>query len=75
MGKCKSIGKDKAIELYKSMWWIGKTDKEVARFQLSTEELCCPFEIFHRSVESALGRPVWSHEFANMESLFEELNA
>ena len=58
-----SIGKDKAIALYDSNWWEGKTHREIAEFQLFTKELCCPFDVFHEAVEKSLGRPVFTHEF------------
>lgn len=68
-----SIGKEKAIELYKSGWWKGKTDREIARFQLFTGELCCPFDIFHKAIEASLGRPVFTHEFGlNYDGLVQE---
>lgn len=28
---------------------------------------CVPFHIFHEDVEKRMGRPVWTHEFANKE--------
>jgi hypothetical protein len=58
-----SIGKEKAIELYDSNWWIGKSYREIAEFQLFTAELSCPFDVFHEAVEKSLGRPVFTHEF------------
>ena len=61
--KRQSIGRDKAIELHDSNWWELSDHREIAKFQLFTEELCCPFEVFHEAVEKSLGRPVWSHEF------------
>lgn len=57
-----SIGKDKAIQLAESHWWELCTPREVAEFQLFTAELCMPFGEFHKSLEVALGRPVWTHE-------------
>ena len=58
-----SIGKEAALDLAKSHWWIGKTFREIAEFQLFTAELCCPFGVFQEAVEESLGRPVWTHEF------------
>lgn len=46
-----SIGKEKAIELYNSQWWVGKSHRELAKFQLFTEELSMPFPIFHEALE------------------------
>lgn len=59
-----SIGKEAAIALAESKWWEGKTPREIVTFQLFTSELCMPFGKFHEAVEQALGRPVWTHEFA-----------
>jgi hypothetical protein len=59
-----SIGKEKAIELAKTEWWKDKTPREIAKFQHFTEELCCPFTVFHEALEKTLGRPVWTHEMA-----------
>lgn len=57
-----SIGRDKAIALAESKWWEGKTHREIAKFQLFTNELSMPFDVFHEALEKALGRPVWTHE-------------
>lgn len=59
---------------------MGRTPREIAKFQLLTVELCLPFKIFHRTLEAALGRPVWIHEFgfevgALIEELFGERDA
>ena len=58
-----SIGKEKAIKLYETEWWKEKTYQEIAKFQLFTTELCCPFDVFHEAVEKSLDRPVFTHEF------------
>ena len=72
--KTTSIGKEKALELYGSGWWKEKTAKEVAVFQMTTDELCMPVGDFHEALEKALGRPVWTHELAmNRDGIMEEL--
>ena len=68
-----SIGKENAITLANSEWWKELTAREVVEFQLSTKELCLPFGEFHRLIEEALGRPVFTHEFASIEHLHSEL--
>ena len=66
--------KDEAIRLGKSEVWKDWTPYERAYFQLHEDLLCMPFEVFHKSVEEALGRPVWSHEFGlNIKGLRAEL--
>ena len=44
-------------------------------FQLYEERLCMPFPLFHKAVEEALGRPVYTHEFAGVENLRQEFEA
>jgi hypothetical protein len=59
-----SIGRDTAIKLAGSGWWVDKTAREICQVQLFTEELCLPFEVFHRAIGEALGRSVYTHEMA-----------
>lgn len=69
-----SIGKEKALALFESKWWEGLEPKEVAKFQMVTDELCMPFPKFHEAMEKALDRPVFTHEFGlNREGLWLEL--
>ena len=50
------------------------TPKQIARFQLFQKRLCMPFPRFHKAMEEALGRPVWTHEFGlNLQGLQAEL--
>jgi len=65
--------REKAIELGQSGWWVDKPDYDVALFQLQEEMLCMPFGDFHKAVEGALKRPVWTHEFAKPDLLLKEL--
>lgn len=67
-----ALTKEEAIKLYESKWWEDKTKEEIAEFQIHEPLLCCPFEIFHESVEAWLGRPVWTHEFADSQALIDE---
>ena len=57
-----SIGRQRAIALWETQWWLGRSAREIARFQLFTRELCMPFGLFHQALEEALGRPVFIHE-------------
>jgi hypothetical protein len=71
--KRNSIGKPRAIELYDSGWWEGKSPEEICDVQLFTEELCMPFGKFHEAITKALGRPVYTHEFGlNYDGLVAE---
>lgn len=69
-----SIGKEMAISLFESGWWKERPAKEVATFQMFTVELSMPFTEFHRALEEALGRPVWTHELGlNADGIRAEL--
>jgi len=63
-----------AIALAESQWWKDKDAIVIAVFQLSQERLCVDFSDFHKAVESALGRSVWTHEFAYPDLLWDELH-
>lgn len=72
--KQQSIGREAAIALEATKWWEGKSAHEIASFQMATQELCMPFDEFHKAIEAALNRPVWTHEFGlNRDGLREEL--
>lgn len=64
--------KAKAIKLAQSRWWDGLPAEAIVAFQLYEPLLCMDFGDFHKAVEEALGRPVWTHEFANGDSLKSE---
>lgn len=66
--------KAEALELVDSGWWEGRPVEEVARWQLEESRLCMPFGDFHKAVEEALGRSVWTHEFADPKRLLAELD-
>lgn len=56
-------------------WWRLVDAKTAVTFQLATTELCMPFSEFHRLLESALGRPVFTHEIAlSHNNILKELN-
>jgi len=68
-----SIGKENAIKLADSNWWIDKTPKEIVDVQLFTSELCMPFDKFHEAIEKVLDRSVYIHEFGmNYEGIVKE---
>jgi hypothetical protein len=65
--------REQALALIETKWWEGKTARQIVTFQLFEERLCMPFDLFHKSVEEALGRPVFTHEFGlNHEGLQKE---
>jgi hypothetical protein len=57
--------RDQALQLVATEWWEGKSAYDICLFQLFEERLCMPFDVFHKAVEDALGRPVWTHEFGS----------
>lgn len=67
------LNKEQAIKFYKSGIWKSWTPEKIALFQLQQKRLCIPFDVFHKAVEKALGRPVWTHEFAEPQKLLLEL--
>lgn len=68
------LTKEQAAQLYDSGWWEGVDAESVARWQLEQPRLCMPWAEFQQATEKALGRPVWTHEFANHERLLLELD-
>lgn len=66
--------KEQAIAIAESGEWKDWTPEEIVKIQLFQDKLCMPFGVFHAAVESVLGRPVWTHEFANVELLRSEYN-
>ncbi len=67
-----NLSKQKAISLYESKEWEKWSNLEIVAKQLYTEKLFLPFEIFHEAIEIVLNRPVYTHEFAQPESLKKE---
>ena len=69
MSEIKQLTREEAIALYDSEEWASWTDEKIAEFQLFQKHLCVPWKHFHRAVEKVLGRPVWTHEFADVKRL------
>ena len=69
----KSIGREKAVKMYESEWWKDKSYRQIAKVQLFTTELTCPFDVFHEALEKSLGRSVFTHEMGlNYDGLVQE---
>ena len=68
----RSIGRERAIELAESNWWKDKSARDICDVQLFTVELCMPFGEFHKAMTEALGRSVWTHEFASLDRIKDE---
>lgn len=68
----KQLTKEQAIEIYKGGEWKDWSDEEVVKFQLYQRKCCLPFNVFHVAVGRVLGRPVFTHEFANWQAIIDE---
>jgi hypothetical protein len=65
--------KQEAVAFAKTEWWKGLGAREQVAFQLFEDRLCMPFDAFHKAIEEALGRPVYTHEFGlNRQGLQDE---
>lgn len=70
----KQLTKEEAIAFYDNKLWEDMDYKQRAIFQVTQDRLCMPFDVFHESIEKALGRSVFTHEFGlNREGLMKEL--
>ncbi len=68
------ITREQAVKFSESGWWEGKTACEITALQLYESRLCMPeLQMFHEAVEVALGRPVFTHEFAFVQRLQKNL--
>ncbi len=67
------LTREQALALYDSRFWESLAYVERARFQLSEERLCMPFEVFIEAVERALGRSVRVGELIDSRGLLAEL--
>ena len=70
------LGKEQALRRYATEWRVGKSPLEIALTQLQVAELICPWSVYHRAMQQALGHTVMTHEFISDENLsrwFEQL--
>jgi hypothetical protein len=68
----KQFTQEQAVAIAEGGEWKDWTDEEVVKFQLYQKRLCMDFHRFHVAVGNVLGRPVFTHEFANSDALKEE---
>ena len=70
----KQLTEQQAIAFYENKCYEGMTSRQIAEFQIGQDRLCVPFDVFHKAITEALGRPVYTHEFAlNRDGLRKEL--
>jgi hypothetical protein len=67
--------KEQAIALGTTGWWNLYPARDVALVQLRQDFLCMPFGDLHKVVETAIGGPVWTHEFARPDALIARIEA
>jgi len=63
---------NKAKAKYNKTWWESNDPEVIFLGQIKEEVLLMEFDKFHKAAEEALGRPVYTHEFANTEELLDE---
>lgn len=68
-----ALTRNQATALYDSSFWENLAYVERARFQLSEERLCMPFDVFVEAVERSLGRAVTVGELLDSLALLSEL--
>lgn len=59
------LTRDEAMTLYGLEWWEHADPEMIGEACLNQARLCCPFDAMHKAMEVYMGRPVWSHEFAD----------
>ena len=68
------LTQEQAVTCCEQEHWKDWTPSIRALFQIHQDRLCMPFGVFHEVVETALGRPVFTHEFGlNPDGLKAEL--
>jgi len=68
----KQFTEKQAIAFYENKLYEPLSYKERAKLQLFQQKLCMPFDVFHEAIEKALGRSVYTHEFAFIDELRKE---
>lgn len=63
---------EEAKAKYKEAWWNSDDPKVLFLGQIQEDILLMDFSKFHKAAEQALGRPVWTHEFAEPKELLDE---
>lgn len=69
----KQLTEEQAKAFYNNKCYEGMSYMDIAKFQIEQERLCVPFGLFHKAMEEALGRHVFTHEFAFADGLRKEL--
>ena len=67
------LTREQAIAFYDEGAWKQMNHETRAKFQLEQDRLCMPFDVFQEAVQHTLGRPVFTHEFANRDFLIAQV--
>lgn len=65
----RQLTEKQAILFHESGIWKDWTHEQIVRLQIFQNRLCVPFNKYHEAIESVLGRPVYTHEFAYNDAL------
>ena len=68
-----SLGRQGAVAMASTRWWVGKSARERAETQAGIEELVMPLEVYKAALTEALGRPVFTTELADGGRLLAEM--
>lgn len=68
------MDREQAIKMAESEWWKDLDSRVIVAFQLFEDRLCMDFGDLHKALEECLCRPVFTHEFANIEMLRAEFH-
>ncbi len=68
----RQLTRTEAINFAASGKWREWSAEAIVAFQLFQECLCMDFGHYHQCLEQELGRPVWTHEFADQKRLQDE---
>jgi len=66
------LTQEEAVQFAKEGRWESLSPAERGLFQLRQDRLCMEFSVFHEGITALLGRPVYTHEFAKPQLLWEE---
>ncbi len=64
--------RDEAIAFAQAGTWQKLSPQERGLLQLRQDLMCMDFSVFHEGITELLGRPVYTHEFAKPDMLWEE---
>lgn len=72
MPNVKQFTEEEAIAFAVNKCYEGLTAKQIVEVQLFQRRICLPLNLFHKSLEIVLDRPILRHEFINQDALIKE---